>query len=65
MICPKCGKPTVHGASYCGECGIKLPMEKMDVHTILKKGEHEADMAAKAAGDGLQSVIDEIKRAFK
>ncbi len=65
MICPRCGKPTIQGASYCGECGIKLPMETMDVHTILKKGEKEMDMAAKAAGDSLQSIIDDITRIFK
>ncbi len=65
MICPRCGRPTVQGASYCGECGVKLPIDITDVNTLIKRGERELDVAAKTAGDGLQSVIDDIKRALK
>ena len=65
MICPRCGKTNIQGASYCGECGIKLPAEGTTMQGIQKKVEREADMAAKAAGDGLQSVIDDIVKIIK
>ena len=65
MTCPRCGRLTVQGASYCGECGCKLITGTPPVRDILKKGEREMDAAAKAAGDGLQSVIDDIVSIIK
>ena len=60
MICPRCGKNNVERASYCGECGIKLPVNGNNIQGMIKMGMREADAAAKSAGDGLQSVIDDI-----
>ena len=60
MICPRCGKNNVERASYCGECGIKLPVPGNTIQGVLQKGMREADAAAKSAGDGLQSLIDDI-----
>ena len=60
MICPRCGKNNVERASYCGECGIKLPVTGNTIQGVLQKGMREADAAAKSAGDGLQSLIDDI-----
>lgn len=61
MICPRCGKNNVERASYCGECGMKLPVSSGNtIQNAIKAGMREADSAAKAAGDGLQSIIDDI-----
>ena len=66
MNCPRCGKTTVFGAAYCGECGMRLSQQSGNsVQNLIKRGEHEADMAAKAAGDGLQSIIDDITKLIK
>ena len=65
MICPRCGKTTVPGAAYCGECGNKLASQPQTAfQNMIKRGEHEADMAARSAGEGLQSVIDDIVHFF-
>lgn len=66
MNCPRCGKTTVFGAAFCGECGMRLPQQSGNsMQDLIKRGEREADMAAKAAGDGLQSIIDDITKLIK
>lgn len=66
MNCPRCGNITVPGAAFCGECGLKLtPPQGNSLQDMLKRGEREVDKAARSAGDGLESLINEILGAFK
>lgn len=64
-FCPDCGSPLEPGTPFCGGCGKKLSTQPQSVQgnqNTIQNGLNELDMAAKAAGEGLQSAIDSIKQ---
>ena len=37
MFCPNCGKEAADGAKFCGNCGVKLPENKIEKAEGVKK----------------------------